>query len=355
MLASLIKDLFKTSAQQDQDALAKAQQFIKSAQYGLAMGVLDALLQRNPQNPDALLLRATVKRGMDKPREALEDLAKAHALQCEPGDYHFQMAMCWATLGDTAQAATHCELARQLAPDSAAAFGLLMQLKLPGDHYSVVLQNIHSTLSPKTYVEVGVFKGGTLKLAQSANAVIGIDPDPKIEYALPPHVKVFKSTSDAFFAEHDLHAELGGHSVDLAFIDGMHQFEFAMRDFANLERHARKDSVILVHDCYPLDERSAGREPLAHSWSGDIWRLIVLLKKYRPDLVIHTIGTCPTGLGVIQNLDPQSTFLVDNHDSLCKEFLALDFSYLEDDKPSKLNLFTNEWPAIAQMIQRPAA
>ncbi len=355
MLVSLIKDLFKSTALQDQDALTKANQFIGRGQFTSALGALDALLQRSPQNPNALLLRATAKRGLDKPREAMEDLAKAHALQAEPGDYHFQMAMCLATLGDMAQALQQAELARRFAPDSASAFGLLMELMLPGDHYAQVLQNIHTCLAPKTYVEVGVFKGGTLKLAQAATAVVAIDPDPKLEFTLPPHYKMFKSTSDAFFSGHDLSAELGGRSVDLAFIDGMHQFEFAMRDFANLERYARKDSVILLHDCYPLDERSAGREPLAHSWSGDIWRLIVLLKKYRPDLVINTIGACPTGLGVIQNLDPQSTFLLDNQESLYKEFLALDFSYLDDDKPAKLNLFANEWPAIERLMRQTAA
>jgi len=354
MLVSLIKDLFKSSAQQDHGALATASQLIDRAQYASASAILDVLLQRSPVNPDALLMRAVAKLKMGKPREALDDLMKPPVVQAAPGDCHFQMAMCWTMLGDTVQALQHCETARQLAPDSATVFSLLMQLKLPGEYYSEVLQKIHSCLSPKTYVEIGVFQGETLTLAQSASAVVGIDPDPKIEFALPPHFKMFKSTSDAFFAGRDLHAELGGRTVDLAFIDGMHQFEFAMRDFANLERHARKDSVILLHDCYPLDERSAGREPLAHSWCGDVWRLIVLLKKYRPDLVIHTIGAYPSGLGVIQNLDPQSTFLLDNQDNLYKEFLALDFSYLDDDKPFKLNLFPNEWPAIERMLRNPA-
>ena len=44
-------------------------------------------------------------------------------------------------------------------------------------------------------------------------------------------------TSDDFFASHDLAQVLGGRPVDLAYIDGMHQFEFALRDFMNLERY----------------------------------------------------------------------------------------------------------------------
>jgi len=89
----------------------------------------------------------------------------------------------------------------------------------------------------------------------------------------------------------------------------------------------------------------------AANWSGDIWRLIVLLKKYRPDLSISTIGTPPTGLGLVRNLDPNSRFLFDHNDRLCEEFLALDYSYLDEDMPGKLNLFPNEWGKIRALIE----
>lgn len=112
-------------------------------------------------------------------------------------------------------------------------------------------------------------------------------------------------TSDDFFAGKDLSVELGHRRVDLAFIDGMHQFEFAMRDFAHLERHCSSESVILIHDCYPVDAESAGREPRSSRWSGDVW-LHRTVEEIRPDLKIQTIATAPTGLAVIQNLDPAS-------------------------------------------------
>ena len=127
-------------------------------------------------------------------------------------------------------------------------------------------------------------------------------------------------------------------------------FEFALRDFANLERYCSRESTILIHDCYPLDRETAGREGSPSFWSGDIWRLIVLLKKYRADLAIHTIGTPPTGLGMVRNLDPNSHVLTKNHDQLCQEFLALDYAYLNDDKAKKLNLVTNNWEAIRALL-----
>ena len=91
----------------------------------------------------------------------------------------------------------------------------------------------------------------------------------------------------------------------MAFIDGMHHFEYALRDFINIEPLCRTGSVVFIHDCYPIDARSAERDQVTAFWSGDIWRLLVLLKKYRPDLAIHTLGTPPTGLGLITRLDPE--------------------------------------------------
>ena len=131
---------------------------------------------------------------------------------------------------------------------------------------------------------------------------------------------------------------------------GMHHFDFALRDFINLERLCARESTILVHDCFPIDRASAERERKSTFWSGDIWRLIVLLKKYRPDLRIDTIGTPPTGLGVIRNLDPSSRFLADNVARLSDEFMQLDYGYLRHDRRAKLNLFPNDRESLRRLF-----
>ncbi len=255
--------------------------------------------------------------------------------------------MRWATIGSRSSTAN----ARgALRPGFAKPRWLQAQIVLGGEYYFDILKRIHAQVQPRTYVEIGVFKGESLRLATPPTQAIAIDPEPQLVFPPGANQRVFTETSDAFFAGRDLRIEFGGLPVDLAFIDGMHHFEFALRDFANLERYCARGSTILIHDCYPLDRETARRDGSPPFWSGDIWRLIVLLRKYRSDLAIHTIGTPPTGLGLVRNLDPESRFLTENHDQLCQEFLALDYAYLDDDKAGKLNLVTNDWEEIRALL-----
>jgi hypothetical protein len=164
---------------------------------------------------------------------------------------------------------------------------------------------------------------------------------------------VFIKTSDAFFAEHDVIRELGGRPIDLAFLDGMHRFAFALRDFINIERYCTPRSTCLLHDCYPLDAQTAAVERTTTFWSGDVWKLILCLKTYRPDLAIHTVATAPTGLAVIRGLDPGSTILRDQLDRICQECAALPYAVLHDDKRRMLNLVANDWPTVQALLDEP--
>jgi len=262
--------------------------------------------------------------------------------------------MAGVNAGRLQEALADFRRAAELAPDDPgcrdALDSLQAQVRFEGEHYFQVLQRILEAVQPRTYLEIGVAQGHSLRLVRAPTIAIGIDPEPQISAPLASNQRVFAETSDAFFASHDVKAELGGLPIDLAFIDGMHHFEFALRDFANVERLSAPGSTILIHDCYPLDRVTAERERHRLFWSGDIWRLIVLLKKVRPELSIHTIGTAPTGLAMVRNLDPGSRLLLERHDQLCREFLALDYSWLEDDMAGKLNLFPNDWTKVRALL-----
>jgi len=285
--------------------------------------------------------------------QMLKDLfggRKAAAVRAESAAEIYQAAIAAWQAGDAALALDYCKRLRRDAPAFQETDMLQAQLRFPGEHYFQILARIIETTRPRSYVEIGVAQGDSLRLVRAPTIAIGIDPAPQITAPLLPNQKVFAETSDGFFAGHDLRAELGGLPVDLAFIDGMHHFEFALRDFANLERYCTPASTILIHDCYPLDRETAERERRRTFWTGDVWRLIVLLKKYRPDLTIHTVATAPTGLAVVRKLDPGSRLLLERHDQLCREFLALDYSHIENDMAGKLNLFPNEWGRIRALL-----
>ena len=184
-----------------------------------------------------------------------------------------------------------------------------------GTGYLKLLRRLHALKRPKTYLEIGTATGKTLALARCAS--IAIDPGFRLERDVgepgKPACHLFETTSDAFFAAQNPIA-LFGRPIDLAFIDGLHLFEFALRDFMNIEPHCRPDSLIVLHDCLPVDEHMARRDRRDRSraadaeypdaWAGDTWKALWILQRYRPDLRIFAFDAPPSGLVVVTRLDP---------------------------------------------------
>jgi hypothetical protein len=204
---------------------------------------------------------------------------------------------------------------------------------LTGLLYLNALAALHELLQPRTYLEIGVADGATLRPAQCAS--IAIDPDMHLTQDVvgkKPCCLLFQSTSDAFFAQHDP-LRLLQRPVDLAFLDGMHWYEYLLRDFANTERFCEPDSVIVLHDCVPTDVYMARRDrwdegqrqlaPTPNSWTGDVWKILLLLRRYRPDLQIHCFDSVGTGLVLITHLDPRSRVIAESYDTMVTEVATL--------------------------------
>ncbi len=290
------------------------------------------------------------------------DAAAAHAMllrlvqesPLEPGGH---AALGWAcrALGDDAGAERHARDALALKADVNSAHLLLATLELRGVYYVEILARIHQVLRPRTYVEIGVFKGKSIVLARPETDAIGIDPEPRPVVELGPRCRIVAMTSDAYFAGHDLTAELGGRPVDLALIDGMHRCEFALRDFANLERHCTPGSTILMHDGHPLDEITSARERTTTFWTGDTWRAVLALRKYRPDLSVQTLASPPSGLTVVRRLDPASRVLAERMAEIEADMHAMDFGILRGAKAEMLGVVPADLDAIdALFAARPA-
>jgi Predicted O-methyltransferase len=163
------------------------------------------------------------------------------------------------------------------------------------------LAMLHANLKPRGYLEIGVLFGDSLRLAQCP--AIGIDPDPRIRYHLSS--QVYATTSDDFFSV-DHTRELLTFDIDLAFIDGEHLYEYALRDFMNIERYSNPRTVIVFDDVLPRNQAEAAREQCPGDWTGDVWKVPQLLRTYRPDLKILMVDTEPTGTCVVFGLNAES-------------------------------------------------
>jgi hypothetical protein len=216
--------------------------------------------------------------------------------------------------------------------------------------YVTLLERIHESVLPRSYAEIGIRDGRSLALALPGTRVVGIDPSYSLRYVIDSGAQCFAETSDDFFAHHNLRGLLGGLPVDLAFIDGMHQFEFALRDFANLERNSGPESTILLHDCNPATRDIATREEKPGIWAGDVWKLILCLQAERPDLDVKIVDVPPTGLGVVRSLDAASEVLFSRQEELIERYIDLDFSALEAARTSTIALVPNDWESIRAVL-----
>lgn len=178
--------------------------------------------------------------------------------------------------------------------------------------YLDVLKRLHHELRPKLYLEIGVRYGGSL--VQALGRAIAIDPEPSLRVELPGGAELFVITSDAFFA-----APPAGLEPDFAFIDGMHLFENALRDFINVEKCAADGAVVAIDDVCPNHPAQAERERRTRVWTGDVWRLIPALHRYRPDLELTLLDTSPTGLLIVSNLDRNSCILEQRFEDIVSE------------------------------------
>jgi spore maturation protein CgeB len=157
--------------------------------------------------------------------------------------------------------------------------------KMGGTHYFALMQELHQDLKPDVYLEIGTESGASLALSKGLS--IAIDPAFQIEADVmgsKSGLILQQCTSDAFFASGLL--EKLGVKIDLAFLDGMHLFEYLLRDFINTEQHMSPDGAILMP---------------------------------------------PSGLVVVSGLDPESRVLSDKMDEILARYSEMSFDDLGRD------------------------
>ncbi len=215
-----------------------------------------------------------------------------------------------------------------------------------------ILQKLINKNQGKVYLEIGLRNGKNF-LKIRAKKKIGIDPYYKLSkstvlkyyIAIPANFsnKYFATTSDSFFENN---AEfLSRNKIDVAFIDGFHEYEQSLKDVNNVLKHLSEKGVIVLHDCSPATKEAAipyntfenfRQYKKEGGWNGDVWKTIVDLRSNHKDLSIFVLN-CDHGLGIVTR--GNNTLLPFTKDEIKK----MDYHYLDNNREYLLNLKEPEY------------
>ena len=320
-------------------ALAKSE--MRYGRHNTAASVAELIADRFPKNPQAKHVLASIS-------SFERNDTQTHRHQA---NHHLALGQAHYLLDENEAAASNFQAALTFNSDLPDAHSGLAAINMPGIPYLDWLEKLYRFLKPKNVVEIGVSQSASLARVPAPAIAIGVDPVPSVIYPLQTEAHIFAETSDDFFAHRNVRELLRGEPLSIGFIDGSHLFEQALRDFMNLEKYCGPNSLIMFHDTVPLDELTQRREPATHFSTGDVWKTILCLKRYRPDLDIFTIATAPTGLTLVTGMDPRSTILAEIYDRALADLLNLPFEAVEHKLSSELNLVPNDWNIVETRLK----
>ena len=214
-----------------------------------------------------------------------------------------------------------------------------------------IIQALMANKKLNNYLEIGVFNGHIFFRIRS-HFKVAVDPEFQFDglrklgktlinpYNLYNHY--FEKTSDDFFQQ-DAPGLFRDKKIDIALIDGMHEYEFALRDIENTLKYGSEEIVIVVHDCNPKT-REAGvsfeewkARNFTGTWNGDVWKAILHLRSLRKDLHAFVLD-CDHGLGIITKGKPEESLPYTKEE--IKKFTYSDF---EAHRKEWLNLKPEEY------------
>lgn len=184
-----------------------------------------------------------------------------------------------------------------------------------------------------TYLEIGVRDGDSFRAIQ-AGRKIGVDPDrtPRM-WTLRHGEEFFQMTSDEFFAAH-APGVLKERTIDVALVDGLHQFRQALKDVLNVEPYMAQSGLIVLDDSNPPTREQASTEQCEGNWNGDVWKVMALLRAERADLACVTVDA-DQGVGLVSGFGQPHTAIAE---SAILRAEAMDYEVLAADREAIIGL-----------------
>lgn len=188
----------------------------------------------------------------------------------------------------------------------------------------------------ENYLEIGVKNGPNfLPIKVHNNGIkIGVDPNFKIskkqilkslinnKYNINP--QYYETTSDEFFK-----LNIKTKYFDCIFIDGLHTYEQSLKDVKNSLDRISEKGVIVLHDCFPPSYEYSHPQ-----WSGDVYKTIIWLKTFRPDLEVFVLD-CDFGVGIVRKRQTKSNSSL----NLTEEIIAtIGYDQLVENKALYLDI-----------------
>jgi hypothetical protein len=82
--------------------------------------------------------------------------------------------------------------------------------------------------------------------------------------------------------------------------------------------------VIVFDDILPRNVDEAARDRHTTAWTGDVYKIVPVLQRHRPDLTVIQVDTQPTGMAVVFGADAANTVLSDEYADITAEWAVPD-------------------------------
>jgi hypothetical protein len=321
------------------DLIALTARAIQTGQATLSRALIKRLLEVAPNSPTALSLAAALDFSLGDINEAVLRIESALLLDHGNVSTNVEATRLYLKAGQPRRAMVHGQRVLDAFPEFPGLRDLYFKTAFANSDYRDFLSLINACVTPSVYLETGVENGRSFSHARGVDIAIGIDPQMgKVPAEFHEWGQLFEMTSDDFFANGHFDDICNDRRIDLAFIDGMHLFEYTLRDFINIERRAHDNSVVLIHDIIPMNIQMGARLRATGTWMGDVWKIITILKHHRPKLDVTVIDAGPSGLALIRGLEPANRVLSEKYASIVAELtdMPLEHGFLEQLKVDRI-------------------
>ncbi|MGI9253793.1 MAG: hypothetical protein ACR2J8_08600 [Thermomicrobiales bacterium] len=233
------------------------------------------------------------------------------------GDSH--LTARWYEPFDGAPEVLEMLAAAAATPDPASAGPVAAGNDSPGPTVMEYLRHIDAVLRPAVVLLLG--SDAAPVFVRDDAVVVAIDLAPSREAAAlarAGQIVLLREPAESACTAVAIGAVLEAREVDFVWIADERHFRGLLRAFIDCERMASPYGAIAIGHVLPRTAQAARRSPTPGGdvWSGEAWRIVPCLRRWRPNLMLDLHDATPDGILVVTGLDPADRTLDDRYDEI---------------------------------------